>query len=82
MATIHSVLTPTGSDASATSGVDRLLDGYLIAGSSRAARGQQRFSLQANTILDPDRPLPATLDNFELHFRVDPSQADSGTRTG
>lgn len=32
---------------------------------------QQRFSLQNNAILDPDQPLPATLDNFGLHFRVD-----------
>lgn len=42
---------------------------------------QQRFTLLNNTILDPDRPLPATLDNFGLHFRADPSQADTRTRT-
>lgn len=41
---------------------------------------QQKLTLQGNTVLSPDRPLPATLNNFGLTFRTEPTKSRTGDR--
>lgn len=41
---------------------------------------QQKLTLQDNTVLSPDRPLPATLNNFGLDFRAGASKSRTEDR--